>query len=365
VGRILILIKGLGRGGAEQLIVSAALHYDRAIFDYEIAYVLPWKDALVPELERLGVRATCLGDDRGRGWLRRLRAFVRESGIDLVHAHLPYVAIGARVALPDTPIVYTEHNEWARYHKATFWANAITYPRNSYVFAVSEEVRRSIRYPRPLRHRRMPPVETLYHGIDHRSIGSGVGADGVRKEFGISDRVPLIGTVANFKPHKGQEHLLRAARIVRERLPDACFLLVGLGPREEQMRQQAEQLGLDGSVVFAGFREDARRIMAALDLFVLPSEHEGLPIALLEAMALGRPAVVTAVGGVPEVVTDGREGYIVPPRDPEALAERIVELIEDPAKRAEMGERALERAADFDIRKAVRRMEEVYKELLS
>jgi glycosyltransferase involved in cell wall biosynthesis len=208
-------------------------------------------------------------------------------------------------------------------------------------------------------------METLYHGTDPGSVGAWGEANGVRAELGIPDGVPLVGTVANFKPHKGQEHLLRAAAIVRRRIPDARFVLVGVGPREGQMRREADQLGLDGAVIFAGFRDDAPRVMRAFDVFVLPSENEGLPIALLEAMAQGRPVVATRVGGTPEVLQHGVQGLLVPPGSPEQLADAITTVLGDRAMRERMGDAGRSRSSEFDIRKTVGRMETVYQELLA
>ena len=365
--RVLVLIKGLGRGGAEQLLVSAAPHLDRSRFRYEVAYVLPWKDALVTELERQGLGVTCLGGGRAAAWLPRLRSLVRERDIDLVHAHLPYAAIGGRLALAGSGLprlVYTEHNVWQSYKPPTYWANLLTFARTDYVFAVSDVVRTSIRYPRGLRWRDLPPLETLYHGLDRATIEQAPAPDGVREEFGIPAHAPVVGTVANFRHTKGHGYLLRAAALVRRTVPDVRFLLVGQGPLEAEVRRETQRLGLDGTVIFAGFREDVLRLTAAVDVFALSSLHEGLSIALMEAMALGKPPVVTRVGGLPELVEDRRHGLLVPPADPSALASSIVSVLQDPVLRARLGEAARVRAGDFDIRAAVRRMEEVYASLL-
>lgn len=174
-----------------------------------------------------------------------------------------------------------------------------------------------------------------------------------------------MGTVANFKEHKGLQYLLRSAVLVRAAVPDVRVVLVGRGPLEGELRRMTRELGLDGAVVFAGFREDAPQVAGTFDVFVLPSLHEGLAIALIEAMALGRPAVVTSAGGLPEVLEHGREGFMVSPRDPRALADALVALLRDTALRERFGQAARERAAAFDIRTAVRRMEEVYEELLA
>jgi len=362
---VLIVIKGLGRGGAEQLLLSGVPYLDTASYRYQFAYLLPWKDSLVPELTGAGFAVHCLEGARGPGWAGRLRALVRREGIGLVHVHSPVAAAGVRaVAGRRTRVVYTEHNLWDRYHPATWAANLATFPRNDHVFAVSETVRQSIRYPGPLRLLPMPPLETLHHGLDPAALPV-PGRDGVRAELGIPEDAPVVGSVANFKAAKDHATLLRAAAQVRQAIPSVRFVLVGQGPLEAETRRLAGQLGLDQTVVFAGFRTDATRLMAGFDAFALSSTYEGLPIALIEAMAVGCPAVVTAVGGTPEVVADGVHGFLVPPRDPAALAAGLTRLLGDRALRDGLGEAAAARAQDFDIRTAVRRMEQVYARLLA
>jgi glycosyltransferase involved in cell wall biosynthesis len=363
--RVLVLIKGLGRGGAEQLLLSAAPHLDRDRFEYEIAYLLPHKDALVEELRAAGLPVACLDGARGVTWMARLRSHVHRRRIDLIHVHSPFAAIGTRLAFGRhrPRIVYTEHNIWARYHRATYLGNLLTFFRNDHVFAVADHVRASIRYPTGLSFLPMPPTETLYQGIDMDLLSAE--PDGVRAELGIDDDAPIVGTVANFKTHKAHEVLLRAAVDVRAEVPNVRFVLVGTGPLEAEIRRKAEVSGLRETVVFAGFRDDAPRVASAFDVFALPSYYEGLSIALLESMALGKPAVVTAVGGLPEVIDDEVSGLLVPPGAPGPLATDIVRLLRDPSLRERLGEAAQRRAAEFDIRRAVRRTEAVYEELLA
>jgi glycosyltransferase involved in cell wall biosynthesis len=365
--RVLILIKGLGRGGAEQLLVNAAPYLDRSRFSYEVTYLLPWKTALVDPLERAGLPVSCLDGASGVSWIRRLRELVHRSGIDLVHTHSPHAAIGARVAFPfgGPRLVYTEHNVWERYRSATYWGNMLTFPRNDHVFAVSDRVHASIRYPRALRFLRVPPVETRYYGIDRAALAGGPSENGVREELGIEAGAPIVGTVANFKGPKGHHDLLHAAARVRQTVPNVRFVLVGQGPLEGEVRRECRELALDGTVVFAGFREDAPRLMRTFDILAVPSLFDGLSIALLEAMALGTPPVLTRVGGNPEVVEHGESGLVVEPADPEALADGILRLLEDPSLRARLGDAARRRAARFDIRATVHRVEQVYGELLA
>lgn len=360
-----MLTKGLGRGGAELLLSTALPYRDQGRFAYEMAYLLPWKDALVPEFQRHGVPVHCLAGHRSLAWTARLRRLLARRGIDLVHAHSPVAAVGARLALwrSSMPIVYTEHNVWPSYHPATRSANAVTYGRNDHVFAVSERVRTSIRPPGVVRRR--PPVETLYHGLDPAAVGRWGSPAGVREGLGLRDGAPLVVTVANFRPDKGHRFLVAAARRIRRAFPEARLVLVGLGPTEADVRQRVLDEGLEEAVVFAGYRTDAPRVAGAADVFVLPSIREGLPIALLEAMAQGVPPVITSAGGMPEVVRDGVDGLVVPPAQPVALADAIIALLDDRELRSRLGDSARERAAAFDIRAAVRRMEEVYTRLLA
>jgi glycosyltransferase involved in cell wall biosynthesis len=361
---VLHLIKGLGRGGAEQLLVDAVRHLDRDRHRYEVAYLLPWKDALVGELRSQGVAVHGLEGGSGTAWLGRLRRLVKERGIGLLHTHSPYPAIGARTVVGGAHHVYTEHNVWQRYHRATYWGNLATFFRNAYVFTVSDQVRTSIRYPSGLGFLTMPPVETLYHGLDMARMEERVDVEGVRRELGISEDAPLVGTVGNFTPKKAHRDLIEAVSAIRRSLPEVRLVLVGHGPLEGDLRSRVRDLGLESSVTFAGYRTDATRLAAALDVFVLPSRFEGLSIAMLEAMALGRAVVATRVGGSPEVVEDGESGILVEAGDPGALAEAIGSLLRDPSRRARMGEAARRRAGRFDIGAAAARMEEVYEGLL-
>jgi glycosyltransferase involved in cell wall biosynthesis len=364
VRRVLFLIKALGWGGAQRLLVEAAQHLDTARTEYEVAFLVSELDDLAGDLERAGLRVHDLGGTRGGLWIPRLRRLVARRSIRVVHAHSPYAAAGARLGLvgvrPRVALVYTEHNVWPSYRAPTRWANAATFSRNEHVFAVSEEVRRSIRRPWPLR---LPPVETLYHGIDQH--GEPTGGTALRAELGIPAEAPVVGTVGEFRPEKGHRYLLEAAAHLRRTQPDVRFVLVGSGPLEGDLRDRAGRLGLGDRVLFAGHRRGAAGLADAFDVFALPSVHEGLPIALLEAMAASRPAVVTAAGGTTEVVRDGDSACVVPPSDAGALAEALERVLGDPALRARLGRNARARAAEFDIRVAVGRMESVYDGLLA
>jgi glycosyltransferase involved in cell wall biosynthesis len=364
--RVLLLIKGLGRGGAEQLLVNAVEHGDRSKVEHHVAYLLPWKTAMVNDLLAQGVEPICLDGAKGLRWGGRLKRLVRDRRIDLVHVHSPYVGAVARSVFGRRRpvLVTTEHNVWERYHRATYWANAVTFPRNDHVFAVSDEVRRSIRYAWPLRFLPSPTIETLHHGIDVDRVVATPPATGIRELLGIPSDAPVVGTVANFKPHKGYRYLLEVAATVVRARPDVRFVLVGDGPLAEELRLETRRLGLGEAVVFAGFREDALRVVRTFDVFVMSSVQEGLPLALLEAMALGCPPVATRVGGVSSVIEDAVSGFIVEPRDTQTQAERILKLLEDDELRRSLSTAARARGATFHVRRAIHRIEQVYAELV-
>lgn len=364
--RVLWLIKGLGPGGAEQLLVNQAAARDATSVDVEAAYLLPWKDHLVPQLEARGVRARCLhgAHEWDPRWALRLARHLRRRHIDVVHAHSPYVAGATRLLLRVWPrrtrpkLVYTEHNRWPRHSRPTRLLNKLTMRLDDVDLAVSDDVRST-----------MPPrlasnVEVIEHGVELEAVTAAKAhRDEVRAELGIGDDEIVIGTVANFRREKAYENLLDAAARTLEHDVPLRFVSVGQGPLEDEIRALHRRLGLGDRFLLLGYREDAVRVMSAFDVFTLASRHEGLPVALMDALALGLPVVATAVGGVPQAVTDGVEARLVPPDDPAALAGAYLEVARDPSLRARMGELAAKRAPDYDISAATRRLEQIYRDL--
>jgi glycosyltransferase involved in cell wall biosynthesis len=362
--RVLWVMKGLGRGGAERLTVSSTRLFDSSRWRVDVAYVLPGKDALVGDLRDVDIAAHCVGLAGTRvGWAYELARLVTTGDYDLVHTHSPLPAIVVR-AIPSgrrPPVVHTEHNLWPRYQAVTRLGNALTFRRNVGALAVSDGVAASM-------HRRFggPRVTVLHHGIDlARSVHVTAARAAARATLGLPSAAPALGTVANFTPKKDHATLLEAVAAMAPAHPDLRVLLIGSGPLEQELRVRARTLNLERSVVFTGSRGDVADILPALDVFVLSSRYEGLPVSLLEAMASGVPPVATAVGGVPEVVTDGRDGLLVPAGQPAALATAIGRLLDDVDLRSRLGAAARERARDFDIARAVRFMEQWYEEILA
>jgi glycosyltransferase involved in cell wall biosynthesis len=363
--RVLWLIKGLGPGGAEALLVNQARVLDTATVEAEAAYLVPWKDHLVPDLAAAGVPATCLDGARewDLRWAWRLRRRLRRRPVDVIHVHSPYVAGITRLTVRTLPrrvrpaLVSTEHNRWPRHSRPTRILNRLTMRLDDVDLAVSEDVRSTI--PPRLARR----VEALEHGVDVEAVRARLSRrDAVRAELGVGPEEVVVGIVANFRREKAYEVFLAAAAEAAASDPRLRFVSVGQGPLEDEMRALADRLGLTGRASILGYRPDAVEVMSAFDLFSLSSRHEGLPVSLMEALVLGLPVVATAVGGIPEAVTDGVEGLLVPPDDPSALAAAWLALAADPDRRARMAAAARTRGERFGIEPAARRLEQLYRE---
>ncbi|MDR3647635.1 MAG: glycosyltransferase [Acidimicrobiales bacterium] len=369
--RVLLLIKGLGLGGAERLLVDVVAARDRERFDYEVAYVLAAQDALVPAMEATGVPVHDLGGSASADlrWTAALRRLLVRGRFDVLHSHLPYTAALGRLVALTLPrrsrpvLVYTEHSLWNKAAVVTKAFNRATVGVDQALVVVSVAARDAL--PVTLRSR----ARVVVHGVDRtrftpllkqRTALRRV----VRDELGVADDEVLALTVANLRSEKGYDVLLEAARLTVAAGAPVRFFSVGRGPLLADLERAADAGGLAGHLRFLGARTDTPRLMAGADLFVLPSHQEGLPVALMEAMSAGLPVVATTVGGVPDVITDGVEGLLVPPGRAELLAEAVQRLARDPALRTRLADASSQRSALFDVRGAARAIESLYGELL-
>lgn len=355
---VLVLIHGLGIGGAERLISEGSTYWDRESFDYRVAYVLPWKDQLVPELTSKDVPVACIGGRRGLDirtpW--RLRRLLKDWDVDLIHAHLPSAGVLARLSTRK-PTVYTEHNLADSYRQPTRTMNRATYRLNRAVIAVSDAVAASTReYPGP-------SAVVIPNGVSTQLETT----NGIRVELGVAEKQPLIVHVGNVRPHKGHDNLIKAASVLRTSHPDARIVSIGADKREGdliRLRGHAAELGLSGYIDFLGRKPDATSYLAAADIVVNPSDVEGLPVTILEALTLERPVVATRVGGVPSVIEHDVTGYLVPPSDPTALADGLSTALRDPARARRWARNGAELVrARFGIERMVDAYENVYRQV--
>jgi L-malate glycosyltransferase len=370
--KVMWLIKGLGSGGAEKLLEYSLPYVNRNAFQYQVTYFLPRKNVLVPQFERAGIPVHCLGINRPYDLraIWRLFCLLRREKVDVLHIHSPYPAILGRIAARFArvrAVIYTEHNILERFHPLTKLGNVLTYPLNDAMIAISDAVSHSMKRWKTARGRR---IDTIHNAIDFSAIEAlRVDPKAVRAELGINDHNLVVGNVAHIQPQKGHAYLIQAARLVLEQYPDVTFVIVG-GEKFPggigELEKLAERLSIRDKVIFTGFRNDALRLMASFDIFVLPSVWEGFGIVLLEAMASGKPVIGTAVGGIPEVIEEGVNGYLVEPRNPQQIAAKIMHLLKNEALRNQMGEKGKQMVRDkYDVRDMVKSIENLYISVLN
>ena len=204
-------------------------------------------------------------------------------------------------------------------------------------------------------------------GLDVEHFSPAAPAHDLRAELGIPAQHALVGLISYLRDYKGHRYFVEAAATVLKEQPGATFLIVGEGPEEHNIRAQIERLGLTANVRMLGFRDDLLDVFRSLDLFVMPTvEGDTIPQVLMQALAIGLPVVTTTTGSIPDVVVDGKSGFIVPPRDAEALADRIAQLLADPALRAAVGRRGRETVKQsYSLDRMVDELERVYRQVLS
>ena len=236
------------------------------------------------------------------------------------------------------------------------------------IIVVADSLRQALAAPPAQRHK----FVTVHNGVDLAAFEAGSNRNGARSELGIEPGWVAVGTTASLTPRKGHADLLDAASRVTRAHPRTRFVIVGDAegpegqPYVEGLRARATAAGLGEHVVFTGWRSDVARVLHGLDVFVLPSHNEGLPRAVLEAMAASLPVVATRVGGTADLVMDGVTGLLVPPGAPLALATAIGRLLEDRALAGSMGEAGRRRVeAAFSVEASVRGVEVVMDELLA
>lgn len=362
--RVLWLVKCLGLGGTEQLLLGAARVHDHSRVSITCGYIVEDDPAFVTALAETGVRPVCIGR-RGRRlrWVPELWRLISSERFDVVHVHSPLIGSVARLMVrlrPQTSrpaVVTTEHNVWTAFHPLTRLANSLTIGGDDLVVAVSDACRRSMRV------RVRERCEVLHHGVDVTSFMR-------QRERRLAQRPPLdverpvsLLTVANFRRDKDYPNLLHALALLAKSGVPFRARLVGGGPLEGMVRGLVTELGLADLVELLGVRNDVPDLMAESDLLVVASSAEGLPVVVMESLAIGLPIVGTSVGGLPEALQGTGAAVLVPPKCPDQLAEAIGRIAADPRRQEAMRTAALASSSAFDVRRSTVWFEDRYEEL--
>jgi glycosyltransferase involved in cell wall biosynthesis len=332
--RLLFVLTSPVRGGIEEVVLALLRRLDPGEFRLALAAPRPLLDAFGADLAGVRVEAEAIAGDT-RGGFARLADFMARLRPDVVNPHLfRSTAVAAPLARwYGARVVETYHGRegWRR----RFLPDRLVVRLVDHAIAVSEAARtfliRGKGYP-------AAKVTVVPNGRDLSVFQPGSAREATRKELGLDRAVPLIGVVGRLEPQKGHGYLLDAWPAVMREFPDARLLLVGDGALRGALQAQARARGAADSVIFAGFRADVPRVLDALDVLCLPSLYEGMPLTAIEAAAMARPVVATAVDGTPEVVRDGWTGRLVPPADTPALARALLALLRDPDGARRMGQ---------------------------
>src|SRR5882724_11746804 len=352
------------RGGIEEVVLALARRLDPREFRLALAAPAPLLEAFAPDLKGVAIETLAV---QAESWRRRdevgkLSAFIERFRPDVVNAHLFRSAV---VAAPlarwhGARVVETYHGRegWRRgLIGGSFLADRLVARFVDRVIAVSEAARAFLIAGKGYDTRKIVVVP---NGRDLSVFRPGAGGDAVRKELGIDRATPLVGVLGRLEEQKGHVYLLEAWPSVLAEFPDARLLLVGDGSLRGALERRVNELGIGPAVLFAGFRSDAPRV---LDVLALPSLYEGMPLTAIEASAMAKPVVATAVDGTPEVIREGRTGRLVPPREPAALSRALRALLRDPLAAQRMGRAGRDLVLNrFDLTRQVDATARVYRE---
>ncbi len=396
--RILHIIKGLGRGGAERLLISTIRQHSKK-YHFGVVYYLPNKSHLVEELRSLGCTVLLIPSPNVLLMLFQLPVlirFIRQNQYNILHAHLPWSGIVARMAgkITGVPVVYTEHNLFNRYNVVTRVFSKLTFSWQRQVIAVSERVAETLQQlVKPT-----VPVRVIMNGVDvgefwrgggsrlegvgsrQEAVGKGGGTmenvvDGVTSDnagmevrmndvrllLGLPEQALIIGTVTALTEQKRMDRWIEIATGVARECPEAYFVIVGDGVLRQEVDGKAAKLVKEEKLLMAGMTSEPARWLRGFDIFLMSSDFEGLPVALLEAMSMECVPVATRVGGIPTVIEQGVSGYMYEPYQPQEAVKIILELTKSAEDRKRIATAARQVVVEkFSVVRMVRELEEVY-----
>lgn len=369
--RILHLISSSGFLGAENVVLELALYSKHSGLNVTIGV---FENSRNPNYELADIAKhrglevkifPCRGRYDGNT-VNMIRDYIKSSVINLIHSHNYKSNFFAWIALSKQKSVkWVITNHGRRLGQMLFLyylVNILIMRRADKVIAVSEEIAFNMKKQGISKKK----ITLIHNGIDFEKFININTTDELRRTFGFNGTSKVIGTIASLTPEKGHIYLLEAAQQVIDRYPECCFLIVGDGGQRQFLEEKTSHLGLNEKVIFAGSRKDVPEILPMLDAFVLPSLKEGLPMALLEAMAAKIPVIASKVGAIPNIIEDGISGLLIPPENPDAVAEAINTILSDENSAKEMTRRGFQKVRDhFSSKKMAEKYLTVYRELLS
>ncbi|MGR3303161.1 MAG: glycosyltransferase [Candidatus Scalindua sp.] len=374
--KVLQIVHSLPRsGGLERVVYHIATRLDKQKF-HTVVCCLVKKGAFSGEFQKKGVEVVYMGGKSQRktsaiflvlmGFFNfptflKLFFFIRKNRFDIVHTHMFYAGVLGRLAarLAGSPLIFhTIHSSytWKKniHHRIDKWLAGYTYK----IVAVNSPNRDFT-----IKKTKIPSAKfiTILNGIDLPQVNKRINIQTTRRKLGIDSSSSVIGYVGSLEKIKGIGYLISAAPEVLQVRPEAKVLIVGDGELMCQLQKTVRELGIENSVIFLGWRSDIHILLAIMDLFVCPAVQEGVGIATAEAMAMKKPVILTPTYSMPQLLENGITAMLIPPKDHHALAQGILDLLEDQDKAVRIGIEACKRIEKhFSITRMIRDYENLY-----
>ena len=365
-----MLIDNLWLGGAERLLVALATNLPQDRYDVAVCMTrAPRTDREAVEEQQLavldegGVRRFCLHRRHAADLpaFRSLFTVLRRERVDVLHAHMFGSNLWGTLfgRLARTPVVIAHEHTWSYEGRPLRkFLDGYFIGRFASAFTCGSTFDRS----RMIELEGVPPHKAVV--IPNAYLPRPDRDGDLRGELGIEADTPLVGTVAVIRPQKALEVMVDAFALCLRRVPDARLAIGGDGQCLPDLKLRARGLGIADRIHFIGERDDINVVLEGIDVAGMSSDFEATSLFALECMAYGVPLVATGVGGLLDILEDGKHALLVPPRDPESMARALEELLTDPDRRVQLATAARERLADFTLERFVGRYDELYQRLL-
>jgi len=363
---VLHLLLSLETGGMERFVYEHCLEMDKEKFNVSVCCI-DRLGGFCQSLVENGIKVNLLQKNQGHfDWFypNKLKKYLKNNNIHILHIHSGAFFYGSVAGfLARTPgIIYTEHGRHLVEPKIIFILDKISSMFTDRIVTVSPDLEKHL-----IDNIKLPPnkIETIINGVNTNSFVPRGKSITLLAEFGIKSEFKIIGAIGRLAHIKDHTTLIKAFKIVAEKIPESRLLLVGEGPCEQELKDLSKELGVFESVVFAGNRSDIPEILNLLNVFVLPSLSEGTSLSLLEAMSSGVPPVVTNVGGNPNIIKHDYNGYLVEPKDFKQMASIIIHVLNNDEISKKLKKNSRESVQDdYSLRNNVEEYEKLYLDLL-
>ena len=360
--KIMQITHDLAIGGLQQVVLNLCKAINKDRFDVSVLCLRDLGE-FVPEVEKLGIPVHYIQQpEKGTDYFSFLKVaqILRDEKIDIIHTHntqpLLDGTIGALLSSVKT-IIHTDHARAFPDKKRYMIAERIVSILVDKMVGVSDDTVNNLHKYEGIPRKKLT---VIHNGIDIDRYNIQIDSEKKRTEFGITNKGPIIGMVGRLSAEKGIKYLIRAMPDVIKTIPNVNLLIVGDGDEIKDLVNEASKLEISNNVKFLGSRMDIPEILNLMDIFVLPSLREGLPMVLLEAMAAGCAIIASNVGGVPTIIEKNKNGILVPAANPNMLSEVIINLISDEAKRHSFIKISKSVANKFSIDQMFREYEKLY-----